>query len=81
MNLRTLAVHSAKIAKKTNPLVCFAYFTTRPSFKNLNVAFLTFEKLPLFIFERQPGGKMIKQNIPGGLFLVMLTPCIASILN
>ena len=39
--LTILAIHGVKITEKQTPLTCFDYFTTRPSFKNLNIAFLT----------------------------------------
>ncbi len=33
------------------------------------------------IFDKHSGCKIIKQNVPGGLILLILTPCICTILN
>ncbi len=39
------------------------------------------QKSVIQIFERRSGCKIIKQNVPGGLILVVLASCIASILK
>ena len=41
-SLRLIAIHGAKITKNQSPwYILLDYFTTGPSFKNVNIAFLT----------------------------------------
>ena len=64
-----ISIYGAKITKDQTPwYVLLDYFTTRPSFKNIQI----FERLVV---------KKSSKTYQGGLFLVILALYIASIVN